>query len=58
MRALGAFPIIRSNQDLAVFLAFLAMKLVNRHGANIAGTFEQLNRLGRHRPYGGFRYPH
>ena len=36
VRAFGPFPAARPDQDLAVLLAFLAMKFVNRHERRIA----------------------
>ena len=38
MRTGGAFPIAGADEDFAVALAFLAMKLVNRHWLKITGT--------------------
>ena len=42
MRAFGSLPIRRTNQDFAVPLAFLTMKLVNRHEPMVGGSTKKL----------------
>ena len=44
MRALGPFPLAGTDQDLAVLLALVAMKLVNRHGDRIIVCYETSSR--------------
>ncbi len=40
MRALCPFPVFGTNQELAVALAFLTMKFINRHELSITGWIE------------------
>src|ERR1035437_1072769 len=40
MRTLGSPPLAGTNQDLAVLLTLVAVKLVNRHGSRIATRYE------------------
>ena len=42
MWAFGALPAVGANQNLAVFLAFTAMKFVDRHGRRIANPRREL----------------
>jgi hypothetical protein len=49
MRALGPFPVFRTDQDFAVALAFFTMKFVDRHGFMIREPAQRL-KLGTENP--------
>ena len=44
MRTGSALPLSRTHQQFAVALAFLTMKLVNRHGGKVAGAEKSSSR--------------